>query len=69
MELLIVLTQRPVIVGLAITGAMLVMASGLIGGKDATTSDRRATVLSKTGYAVTFISIGLFIVAGFLSGR
>lgn len=69
MDVLVALTQRPVIVGLAIAGAMLVMASGLIAGKDATRPDRRATALSKTGYAVTFISIVLFIVAGFLSGR
>jgi hypothetical protein len=65
MEAVHILTQRPLIVALAIGGAVLVMAAGHF-------SDRnplRAAHLSKAGYAVTFASIALFIVAGFLSGR
>lgn len=69
MDLLAFLTQRPVIVGLAILGALMVMAASLFGGRDAANPDRRALLLSKTGYAVTFASIALFIVAGFMSGR
>ncbi len=69
MDLLALVTQRPVIVGLAIVGAMMVMASGLIGGRDSANPSRGAMLLSKAGYAVTFASIVLFIVAGFLSGR
>lgn len=69
MDILAFLTQRPVIVGLAIAGAMMVMASGLLGGRDAERPHARAMLLSKAGYAVTFVSIVLFIVAGFLSGR
>lgn len=69
MELLAALAQRQVIVGLAILGALMVMASGLIGGRDRDLSARRAAALSRAGYALTFVSIVLFIVAGFLSGR
>lgn len=69
MDVLAFFTQRPVIVGLAIAGAVMVMASGLLGGRDPSSPDRRAMLLSKAGYAVTFASIALFIVAGFLSGR
>lgn len=69
MDLLAFFIQRPVIVGLAIAGAMMVMASGLFGGRGRAQPDRRAMLLSKAGYAVTFASIALFIVAGFLSGR
>lgn len=68
-ELLTVLTQKAVIVGLAIAGAALVMASELFGGTKAAAPDRRAMALSKVGYGVTFVSIALFIVAGFISGR
>lgn len=69
LDLIAFMTQRTVIVGLAIAGAMMVMASSLLGGRDPANPDRRAMLLSKAGYAVTFVSIILFIAAGFLSGR
>lgn len=69
MELLALLAQRPVIATLAIAGAVLVMVASMTRRADDAQSARRADILSKAGYAVTFASIILFIVAGFLSGR
>jgi hypothetical protein len=68
-ELIAILTGRPVIAGLAIIGAMLVMAAGLAPRRAEGRRGRIGTYLSAAGYAVTFLSIALFIAAGFLSGR
>lgn len=69
MDVVEALTQRSVIIGLAIVGAILVMGSGLLNGAPETPQAKRSRLLSQTGYAVTFLSIALFIVAGFISGR
>ncbi len=69
MDLVAALTQRQVVAALAIAGAILVMAASLVRRGDDRDSLRRAEALSKAGYAVTFLSIVLFIVAGFMSGR
>lgn len=64
LEILTLITQRPVIIVLAITGALLVSASSFIAKPGADTQSSRR--LSNAGYAVTGLSILLFIVAGFL---
>lgn len=69
MDLLDTLTQRSVVTALAIIGAILVMSAGLVRRGDDAAGLRRAEALSKAGYGVTFLSIVLFIVAGFMSGR
>ncbi len=74
-DALILISQRPVVITLALVGAALVTAGSLTaranrpGGK---ISDRdRQTPLSRTltssGYAITGASILLFIIAGFVS--
>lgn len=68
-ELLPLLITRPVIVGLAVLGAALVMAAGLLKGKGGQPLGGPALFINRLGYALTFVSVALFIVAGFLSGR
>lgn len=69
-ELLHSAATRPVIVTLAIIGAMMVMAAGLTRSRTAASaSSSLAALLHYGGYTLTGISILLFIVAGFTSGR
>lgn len=90
-EFLILVSQRPIVIGLAILGAVLVTAGSLLRksplskeeaqrlgtssegggdgslerGSDGSTPLSRA--LTWAGYVFTFISIALFIVAGFVA--
>lgn len=68
-DILAFLSQRWIVVGLAITGALVVMGASLLAGNRANSPPRHITWLSRLGYAITAASICLFIVAGFLSGR
>ncbi len=69
-ETLQVLSGRPVVVTLAILGAAMVTAASLLKSREATTSRMRmAGVLHYGGYALTGVSVLLFIIAGFISGR
>jgi hypothetical protein len=65
MTLLEALTQRWLIVALAIAGAALVMAADRLGGGDTLRSQQ----MTRLGYGLTMASIALFIVAGFLSDQ
>lgn len=64
LEFLALLTQRPVVIVLAITGALLVTASSFIAKpEDESQTARRVSI---AGYVITGLSVLLFIVAGFL---
>ena len=64
MDLLPYLTARPLIVALAIIGAVAVSAGSLLGQRGAV-STSFARILVRGGYAISLASVGLFIVAGF----
>ncbi|MGI9506976.1 MAG: hypothetical protein ACR2RE_28375 [Geminicoccaceae bacterium] len=77
-DALIFVSQRPVVITLAVIGALLVMAGSLAhkperaqsGKTKATQADRKhgfAKHLTISGYAITLGSILLFIIAGFVS--
>ena len=77
-DALIFVSQRPVVITLAVIGALLVMAGSLAnkperaqsGKIKATQADRIhgfAKHLTTSGYAITLGSILLFIIAGFVS--
>mgnify|MGYP001243186386 CR=1 FL=1 len=68
-ELLAIATTRPVIVALAIVGAVLVTAASLMRPKGNAAPSPATAFMNRVGYALTFASIALFIVAGFMSGR
>ncbi|MGI9500219.1 MAG: hypothetical protein ACR2P3_09285 [Geminicoccaceae bacterium] len=67
-DALIFLSQRPIVITLAVLGALLVMAGALIAKPERSGSKRPlARRLTSSGYAITFASIVLFIIAGFVS--
>jgi hypothetical protein len=68
MDVLSFLLQREVIIATAIVGAAMTVVGSVIAGRNASSS-RLARGILRFGYAVTFASIALFIVAGFGSGR
>ena len=69
MELLSHLTSRPVIVMLAVVGAIVATLASWLGSKPSLIAPRNAKALLRAGYAITWASVAAFIVAGFLSGR
>lgn len=69
LDVLGALSQRPVIITLAIVGALLVTAASMLPQpKDGSTS-ALSRVLTRAGYGITGASIVLFIAAGFLSNQ
>lgn len=75
-DALIFISQRPVVIALAIFGALLVTAGSLIAkppppnSPEPVEEDLRGTLarrLTTFGYVVTMFSVALFIVAGFVS--
>ena len=74
-DALIFISQRPVVIALAIFGAALVTAGSLTAGsarpgggaESYPTQKPLSRYLTRSGYAITVTSIVLFIVAGFVS--
>ena len=69
MEVLSFLLQREVIITTAIVGAAITVVGTVMIGRNADSSPGVARGIMRLGYAVTFVSIVLFIAAGFASGR
>jgi hypothetical protein len=69
MEFLNALTDRTVVITLAILGAIIATAGGVLGNKRIGYAAILGRVMMWTGYTISFASVVLFIVAGFLSGR
>lgn len=75
-DALILISQRPIVIALAVVGALLVTAGSLVAkprGRNMPepAADDAQSVLAKRlttfGYVVTMVSVALFIVAGFVS--
>jgi|GEM_PF-5652397 len=77
-DALIFMSQRPIVITLAVLGAVLVMVGSLAHKPKPSRSGREtgsppgrkhplARHLTTSGYAITFVSILLFIIAGFVS--
>lgn len=69
MELLDSLTNRTVVVALAILGAVIATIGGMLRGRQADNAAKFGRLLLWTGYAVSLVSVALFVIAGFLPGR
>jgi hypothetical protein len=69
MELLNALTDRGLVIALAILGAIIATAGAVLGNKSTGHAAKLRRVMMWTGYSISFASVVLFIVAGFLSGR
>lgn len=57
------LLNREVVLGLAVLGAVLAMAASSL---EPCLGPRRAMLVNRAGYGLTFASIALFILAGFV---
>lgn len=77
-DFLIAISQREIVIALAIIGALLVTAGSLVAkprGRNKPVpspasedgQDTLARRLTRVGYAVTMVSVALFIIAGFVS--
>jgi hypothetical protein len=69
MELIGALTDRKVIVTLAVLGAIMAAAGSFFRVGRTNAIARFARMMMWTGYAISFASVLLFIVAGFASNR
>lgn len=67
MDLLQALTDHTLIVVLAIAGGVLATVGSVLGQRQAVGA-RLAQVMLRSGYTVSLVSVGLFIIAGFLKG-
>lgn len=67
MEFLEPLLQRPVIVGLAIAGAVVATIGSVLLRKGSTADPKVGKFVLRTGYGIAWVSVGLFIVAGFIA--
>ncbi|MEE8350828.1 MAG: hypothetical protein V3R37_01345 [Rhodospirillales bacterium] len=65
MELLAPLLQRKIIIALAIIGAMIATAGNFLAKNESRIDPKVARFILKSGYAITWASIALFIAAGF----
>jgi hypothetical protein len=69
MDLLNIEIGRRMIIALAVLGAAMVIAGGMLGRGRGKTAARLGLLAVWSGYALTSASVVLFIVAGFLSSR
>ena len=67
MELLDAILQRPVVIALAVVGAVVATLGGYLLRSGSRVNPRLARLTLRTGYAVTWTSIAIFIVMGFRS--
>ena len=65
MEFLAPFLQRNIIIALAVIGAMIATAGSILLKKEFRIKPKVARFIMKTGYAITWASIALFITAGF----
>ena len=68
MDLLDALIDRSLVIALAMLGAAAVSIGSLLGRRSGGSS-QLVRLLVWGGYVVSFASVGLFIIAGFLKGR
>ena len=62
-----ILLNRPVMISCAIAGALIASLGPYILKKSGSHSDRTRVLVVRLGYAVSWISVALFIAAGFFS--
>lgn len=69
MELLNTETGRGIIIALAVLGAAMAMAGGVLGRRRTKRIARLALLVLWSGYALSSASVVVFVIAGFLSSR
>lgn len=68
MELLDEFLQRSVIISLAVVGAIIATLGSYLMRESSRVNRRFARIIVRTGYAIAWLSVAIFIVAGFRSG-
>jgi len=65
MEFLTPLLQRNVIITLAVVGAVIATSGNFLLKKNSSIKPKIARFILKSGYVITWVSIALFVAAGF----
>ena len=65
MEFLAPFLQRNIIIALAVIGAVIATSGSFLLKKESRIEPKVARFILKSGYAITWLSIALFIAAGF----
>lgn len=65
MDILTLLLQRPVIITLALTGAAIATLGNVTLRKSTKVGHKTARLITRVGYGISWISVALFIAAGF----
>jgi hypothetical protein len=63
------LLYRPAIVSLAVSGALIASLGPYFLKKVGFSSPRLARLITRIGYALSWVSVGFFIAAGFIGNR
>ena len=66
MEFFAPLLQRHVIIGLAVGGGLLALIGSFLLRKKTSVDPRVARFVLRSGYAISWLSVALFIAVGFL---
>lgn len=69
MEFFAPLLRRDVIIGLAVGGGLLALFGSFLLRKKASVDPNLARVVLRSGYAISWLSVALFIAVGFLGDR
>ena len=67
MDDLQLIASRPVVIGGAVLGALIPMLGPMALKKCGVENARVLSTVTRLGYAISWMSVGLFIAAGFLS--
>lgn len=65
MDILTLLLQRPVIITLALSGAAIATLGNVFLRKSDKVSPKTARLITRFGYGISWVSVALFIAAGF----
>lgn len=68
MQLLDLLLQRDAIIALAVGGGIVAVIGSYLLRRESTTDERTARFVLRLGYAVSWISVALFVAVGFFGG-
>lgn len=66
MDLLDLVLQRPVVIALAIAGAAVATVGSVLLRQGSRVDPKTARLVLRVGYGITWASIAIFIIAGFL---
>lgn len=69
MDLLTLITQRPMIIALALVGAVIATVGNLFLRRSTKVRPRTAKFITRFGYGISWASVALFIAAGFFGSK